>query len=303
MVSPLLIAGGIAGTLAMPWLLRQLFGSPYEEVRPTYPWETALGRELMARLLTYTPPAYMGALEVPLTPTELSLAQALATPVDVGTARRVIEETLAGRYLDVTAQPFVQAMAQEIQRRASEQARQTMDVLASQVGRAGVVGGSAHQRLAQQVAERVAEQTAGQLAQLYGGLYAQERARQLQAVPLALQTAVLPLQQAQAGLQAQQYLRQAMLQNILLPYQEFVARRQLEIEPLRYLTTLATAQPIYPMYRPSDIYAWLYPMAQIGGTMIGYGLSGAGGLGGGTTGGGTTGTITPTTQAVAGALA
>jgi hypothetical protein len=275
-----------ASSVALPLLARWLTGEGVSEVQPRYVWETPVGQELLRRVLEYQPGVYTGALQVPITPTETTLAQALAQPLNLLAGQQYISDVLAGRYLRPEQQPYLQAMAQEIQRQAGELVRQAGDVVRSQTARAGIPGGSVEQQMMRQATENIARQVAGQLASLYGGIYQQERGLQQQMVPYYLQYALAPTQQAMTGLQAQQYLRQAMLQNILLPYQEFQRREQAGLVPLQYLYGLATAQPRYPQYRLPEWYYYIMPLSQTLSTAGGYMMgSGMGGTGAGGTGG------------------
>jgi hypothetical protein len=269
-----------AGSAVLPFLARWLTGEGVSEVQPRYVWETPVGQELLRRVLEYQPGVYTGALEVPITPTETTLTQALAQPLNLLAGQQYISDVLGGRYLRPEQQPYLQAMAQEIQRQAGELVRQTGDIVRSQTARAGVPGGSVEQQMMRQATENIARQVAGQLASLYGGIYQQERGLQQQMIPYYLQYALAPTQQAMAGLQGQQYLRQAMLQNILLPYQEFQRREQAGLVPLQYLYGLATAQPHYPQYRLPDWYYYIMPISQALSTAGGYMLGSGGGTGG-----------------------
>lgn len=269
-MDPLTLGLILAGVgVGLP-ILGALFGGGAQRVEPIYPWTTALGREVSEIIGRVTPQMYPGQLTLPISPTEQMLAQALAQPLDLMPAQEYISRALAGEYLRPESQPYLRAMEQAIGREARRATRRAVEEMAGQVQRAGVPGGSAEGVLRQRIAESVAQQTAGQLAQLYGGLYEAERQRQQALLPIYLQYALAPQQQALTGLQAQQYLRQAMLQNILLPYQEWQRYRQEQMLPIQLRLQLMGQQAFYPQYRMPDWYYWLAPLSETAMAGAGY---------------------------------
>ena len=272
MALPLLPLALLGGSVALPFIAQALWGGG-KEVQPRYPWETSLGRETLDLIRAFQPTEYTGQLTVPITPTEQALAQALAQPLYLTPAKQYLLDALSGQYLRPETHPYLQAMTQEIQRQTETAINRALDDVLARTQRAGIPGGSAEQNLRQRVAQEVAGQTAGQLAQLYGGLYEAERQRQQALLPMYLQYALAPQQQALAGLSAQQYLRQAMLQNLLLPYQEWQRYRQEMMLPITARMQLLGMPATYPQYRLPDWYYWLAPLSQglatAGGYMLG----------------------------------
>lgn len=263
-----LILAGIG--IGLP-ILGALFGGGAQRIEPIYPWTTELGREISRAIGGVTPQMYPGQLTLPITPTEQALAQALAQPLYLAPAQDYIARALAGEYLRPEAQPFLRAMEQAVRSAGERATRRALEDMAGQLQRANIPGGSAEGVLRQRVAESVAQQTAGQLAQLYGGIYEAERQRQQALLPIYLQYALAPGQQALAGLQAQQYLRQAMLQNILLPYQEWQRYRQEQLLPLQLRLQLIGQPAYYPQYRMPDWYYWITPLSEA--AMLGAGYA------------------------------
>lgn len=257
-------------SIALPFIA-QAFGGGAKEIRPTYPWETPIGQRIFD-ILSQPAQMYTGPLTVPITPQEQALVAALSRPLslDLEPARSYMIRALSGEYLRPERQPYLQALTQAIETARQRTLGQALDEISSAVQKAGIPRGSAEANLRQRAAESIMQQTAGQLAQLYGGIYEAERQRQQQLLPIFLQYALAPTQQALAGLQAQQYLRQAMLQNILLPYQEWQRYRQEQLLPLQAYMQMLQIPATYPMYRPPDWYYYVAPASEMLGMAGGY---------------------------------
>lgn len=261
MVEPISIALAGAGLL-LPFIAQALWGGG-KEIEPRYPWETSLGRETLDIIRQFQPTSYTGQLTIPIMPTEQILAQALARPLYLAPAQQYIADVLGGRYLRPEEQPYLQTLRQEIERQAETATRQALEDIVSKTQQAGIPGSSAEQTMRQRVAQEIARQTTEQLGRLYGGFYEAERQRQAQMLPIYLQYALAPTQQALAGLQGQQYLRQALLQNILLPYQEWMRTRQEALIPIQARLQMLGMPAEYPQYRLPDWYYWVSPLSQM----------------------------------------
>lgn len=261
----------LTGASALLPFIAQAIGGGAREIKPRYPWETPIGQQVLD-ILRQPAQFYPGQLTLPLTPQEIALAEALSRPLalDLEPARSYMIRALAGEYLRPETQPYLQALTGAINTARERTLRQAIDEIGGAVQRAGVPKGSAEANLRQRAAESIMQQTAGQLAQLYGGIYEAERQRQQQLLPIYLQYALAPSQQALAGLQAQQYLRQAMLQNILLPYQEWQRYRQEQLLPLQTYMQMLQLPVTYPTYRPPDWLYYVSPLSETLATAGGY---------------------------------
>jgi len=174
------------------------------------------GSDYLSRLLA----GYQGQLSADLTPAEKDVLARIGAykPSELyNTGKEQIMSTLKGEYNPLTS-PYYKAMREQMQREGEEAvlgARQRAN-LYGQLSSTGMAN----------VESRARARTANDINTLLGGMYENERARQVNAINQALAYEHLPQQILQQQLLAGQYERQVQQEALDRQYQEWLRQLQ-----------------------------------------------------------------------------